>query len=114
MERLHARWEIELLKGNRLLCVFEKRGKAEDRRTLDWFNEICGGKNYRSRQFPFDADFRPKEDNVIGHQYADLVAYAACRYVETGDETRRDWLAIKDRLWTRKGERKGHGLKVFP
>ncbi|MFN3523208.1 MAG: DUF3800 domain-containing protein [Phenylobacterium sp.] len=114
LERLHMHWEGELLKGHRLLCVFEKRGRNEDRRTLDWFEEICGGRNYRGKRFPFDADFRTKEENVSGHQYADLVAYAACRFVETGDESRRDWRAIKGKLRSVGGEVVGHGLKMFP
>lgn len=114
LERLHAHWERELIKGQRLLCVFEARGKNEDRRTREWFDQICDGRNYRNRKFPFDADFRTKEQNVIGHQYADLAAYTACRYVETGNEDSRDWQAVKAKLRCVGGEHLGHGLKVFP
>jgi hypothetical protein len=94
--------------------VFKKRGASEDARTLKLFREICDGRNYRSRIFHFDADFRPKLDNVIGHQYADLAAYSACRYVERRDETRKDWLAVKQSLRVCGNTFLGHGLKVFP
>ena len=114
LERLHAHWERELAKGQRLLCVFEARGRNEDKRTLAWFEEICGGRNYRRQKFPFDADFRAKDQNVAGHQYADLAAYTACRYVERGDETSDDWQAVKEKLRCVGGEHLGHGLKVFP
>lgn len=114
LERLHMHWAHRLTDGRRLLCVFEKRGPNEDRKTLEWFNQICGGRNLRSQRFDFDADFRPKEQNVIGHQYADLVAYSACRFVETGDDNRKDWQAIRGKLRTVGGKIDGHGLKVFP
>lgn len=114
LERLYLNWSLELRKGKRLLCVFESRGKNEDQRTTNWFNGICAGDNQSNAVFPFDLDFRPKDQNVIGHQYADLVAYAACRFVETWDDTRSDWLAVKGKLRAVYGERIGHGLKVFP
>jgi hypothetical protein len=114
LERLYMHWAKELANGQRLLCVFEQRGRNEDRRTTAWFDEICGGDNHLRKPFPFDIDFRPKDQNVIGHQYADLVAYAACRFVETGDETRTDWQAVKGKLRRFRGKYEGHGLKVFP
>lgn len=114
LERLYMHWSERLAGGQRLLCIFEKRGAAEDARTLEWFKEICEGRNLRGQKFPFDADFRPKEQNVIGHQYADLVAYAACRFVETGDKERKDWMAVRGKLRTVGGVYEGHGLKVFP
>lgn len=114
LERLYMHWARDLIGGRRLLCVFEKRGSKEDTKTREWFDDICGGKNFRNQKFPFDHDFRTKEENVIGHQYADLVAYAACRFVETGDETRQDWNAVKAKLRTVDGKFETHGLKVFP
>lgn len=114
LERLNAHWKGKLGPQRKLLCVFEQRGKNEDRRTLEWFREICDGRNFRAQKFHFDADFRPKDQNVLGHQYADLAAYAVCRYVETRDETRKDWLAIKDKLWSVNGVLIGNGLKIFP
>jgi hypothetical protein len=114
LERLYMHWATRLVGGRRLLCVFEKRGAKEDERTVQWFDEICQGKNWRGQKFPFDADFRSKEDNVIGHQYADLVAYAACRFVETGDDGRKDWQAVKEKLRKVAGRFETHGLKIFP
>jgi hypothetical protein len=114
LERLYMHWASRLTGGRRLLCVFEKRGPKEDARTAKWFEEICEGKNYRNQKFPFTADFRSKDDNIIGHQYADLVAYAACRFVETGDEERRDWQAVKEKLRKVEGKFETHGLKIFP
>jgi hypothetical protein len=114
LERLHDHWRPHLSPSRRLLCVFEQRGAAEDKVTLGMFTKICAGDNYRQRQFHFDADFRPKSNNVAGHQYADLAAYSACRYVETRNEERKDWLAIKGKLRTVGDEYLGHGLKIFP
>lgn len=114
LERLQMHWATELHAGSRLLCVFEMRGREEDKRTQAWFDEICAGRNHRREVFNFDADFRPKDQNVIGHQYADLVAYAACRFVETRDEERQDWKAVKEKLRKVGGRMDGHGLKIFP
>lgn len=114
LERLHDDWRSQLSVSRRLLCVFEKRGDAEDKKTLAMFEKICAGENYRSRKFHFDADFRPKSDNVVGHQYADLAAYTACRFVESQNEERKDWKAIKDKLRVCGGTYMGHGLKIFP
>ena len=114
LERLYDHWRPQLSTTRRLLCVFEERGRNEDRRTLEWFQRICGGANYRNQVFPFDADFRPKSENVAGHQYADLAAYAACRYVEARNEDRLDWQAVKIKLRECNGQYLGHGLKIFP
>lgn len=114
LERLHDHWRAHLQGGVRLLCIFEKRGPADDRRTREMFDRICGGENYRNRQFPFDADFRLKSENIVGHQYADLAAYTACRYVESRDEERKDWKAVRGKLRTTQGGFLGHGLKIFP
>ena len=114
LERLHDHWRPKLVGGKRLLCVFEKRGDEEDKVTKAHFDKICAGANYRHRVFPFDSDFRPKDNNVAGHQYADLAAYAACRFVETGNEERKDWQTVRAKLRTVGGEFLGHGLKIFP
>eukprot|EP01037_Dinobryon_pediforme_P018462 gene18462-18737_t len=114
LERLYLYWQGSLFGGRRLLCVFEKRGAKEDAQTLEWFEEICGGNNYRHRAFPFDADFREKSENVVGHQFADLVAYSACRFVESGDGARLDWITVKEKLFQVDGKLQGNGLKVFP
>jgi hypothetical protein len=37
LERLHMHWKGVVGKNNKLLCVFEKRGKHEDVRTKSWF-----------------------------------------------------------------------------
>ena len=114
LERLYDHWRPQLSVSRRLLCVFEKRGAAEDKITQAWFDKICDGSNYRSKKFPFDADFRDKANNVTGHQYADLAAYAACRYVETRNEDRKDWKAVKGKLRCVGENYLGHGLKIFP
>lgn len=114
LERLYMHWARRLFGGRRLLCVFEKRGTKEDLETERYFDAICDGDNWGSRKFPFDIDFRAKTDNVIGHQIADLAAYSACRFVQTGDEGARPWQAVKARLRTVDGRYEQHGLKVFP
>ncbi|WP_316163685.1 DUF3800 domain-containing protein [Bradyrhizobium sp. SZCCHNRI20481] len=115
LERLHMHWSGKLTPTNRLLCVFEERGGNEDARTLEWFTEICSGNNFRGQTFHFEIDFKKKAENVGGHQYADLAAYTVARFVETGDESRKDWTVVKKRI--RKsmfGNIYGYGLKVFP
>jgi hypothetical protein len=115
LERLKMQWGGKISAAKPLLCVFEARGRDDDARTTDWFNEICAGKNFRGEIFPFISDFKKKEQNVCGHQYADLAAYTIARFVETGDETRKDWTVVKKRL--RKsllGNIQGYGLKTFP
>jgi hypothetical protein len=115
LERLNMHWAGKLSATNKLLCVFEERGGNEDSKTLEWFKEICAGNNFRGDTFHFEIDFKKKEQNVSGHQYADLAAYTIARFVESGDETRKDWAVVKKRI--RKslfGNIYGYGLKVFP
>lgn len=114
LERLYMHWVPKLTGGRRLLCVFEKRGAKEDAETRKYFVAICEGVNWRAQKFPFDIEFRGKDDNIIGHQIADLAAYSACRFVLTGDETTRGWQAVKSKLRTVDGRFETHGLKVFP
>jgi hypothetical protein len=78
------------------------------------FDKVCAGDNYRNRCFHFKAEFRPKTDNIAGHQYADLASYTACRYAESRNEDRKDWQAIKGKLRTKDGVFLGVGLKIFP
>ena len=115
LERLEMHWWGKASAERRLLCVFEKRGPDEDARTRAWFDDICAGGNHRGRVFHFDADFRPKTDNVVGHQYADLAAYSFARFVETGNADRKDWQAVSPKLRrSPTGEAGGWGLKIFP
>jgi len=115
LERLHRKWAFCVSPSRRLLCVFEKRGPEEDGRIREKFERICAGANYEKTKFHFDIDFRSKHENIIGHQFADLAAYSIARYVETGNDDRRDWQAVKAKI--RKsgaGKVVGYGLKVFP
>lgn len=116
LERLHMHWKGVVGKNNKLLCVFEKRGKHEDVRTKSWFDRICAGENYRGETFHFECEFRDKKENLCGHQYADLAAYSIARFVESGDKNRKDWVAIKEKI--RRSARtqaiEGYGLKTFP
>ena len=112
LERLHLHWKTSARQP--LLCIFESRGKEEDKRTEEWFNRICAGQNYRRYIFHMTCRFEPKEANVHGHQLADLAAYTFARYIENRDETRLDWQAIRDKIATHNGVRDGIGLKIFP
>jgi hypothetical protein len=115
LERLEMHWAGKLHDKRRLLCVFEKRGPDEDARTRKTFTEVCAGKNHRQRVFHFDIDFRHKQDNVVGHQYADLAAFSLARFVETGREDRKDWQAVKPKVrCSPQGRMTGWGLKIFP
>jgi hypothetical protein len=115
LERLHMHYGTAVNENNKLHCVFESRGKAEDKITGGWFDDICNGRNYSESIFHFSREFQPKSENIAGHQYADLAAYTIARYVETEDETRKDWVAIKEKMrkaWW--GKIIGYGLKIFP
>lgn len=115
LERLHMQWGTKVSADRPLLCIFEKRGPEEDKRTATWFHNICGGENHRSETFHFECDFRPKEDNVCGHQFADLAAYTIARYAEAEDKDRKDWKAVSPKIrknWW--GKMDGYGLKIFP
>lgn len=115
LERLAMHWGGTIGPSNKLLCVFEKRGRKEDARTKVWFDAICAGNNFRGQVFHFESDFQSKDENIPGHQYADLSAYTVARYAETKDETRKDWIAIKGKIrksWF--GKIEGYGLKIFP
>lgn len=115
LERLHMQWGNKVSAERPLLCIFEKRGPDEDARTRDWFANICRGDNHRFETFNFECDFRKKEDNVCGHQIADLAAYTVARYAETGDKERKDWKAVSPKIrrsWL--GKIEGYGLKIFP
>ncbi len=115
LERLAMHWSGRLSPAQKLLCVFESRGASEDNITKGWFQKICAGENHRNHVFHFECDFRGKDVNVIGHQFADLAAYTVAKYAETGDEDRLDWRAVKPKLrksWS--GRILGYGLKIFP
>lgn len=101
--------------GQRLtFCVFEERGKLEDRVLKARFNEICGGANQWKCELPFRAVFASKLQNLQGLQIADLAAYPIARHILAPDEPRKDWEVVEKKL--RSGP-KGYmrwGLKIFP
>jgi Protein of unknown function (DUF3800) len=97
------------------MFVFERRGRADDKRVEERFQKICAGANFLGKPLPFAICFAGKEENITGLQVADLIAYPIARYVETRNDDRKDWACIKH-LFRKSpsGKIDGWGLKVFP
>ena len=75
---------IENREQKEVLLVADARGKNEDKVLLNSFNWIMrAGGDYlgRSRlaKIPFRLEFKPKSNNLIGHQIGDLAAYPIVR-----------------------------------
>ncbi|WP_363349419.1 DUF3800 domain-containing protein [Methylocystis echinoides] len=99
----------------RVHLVFESRGVKENAIVSNWTNEICGGRNYRSKKFDFTHCFSEKKFNVTGLQVADLASYPISHFVRNRETKRPDWVAVKPRLrQSMDGQIIGYGLKIFP
>jgi hypothetical protein len=99
---------------NTTVCVFERRGEAEDKTLASHFEEICGGANQWG-QLPFRMVFASKQTNMPGLQIADLAAYPIARHVIDPNAANPAFNAI-DPCFRRSpgGKLMGWGLKIFP
>src|SRR5262249_42461702 len=66
--------------GRTLYCIFEERGKNEDKELAAHFVRICSGDNSWG-VLPFEMVFASKKTNMAGLQIADLAAYPIAQYV---------------------------------
>lgn len=113
LERVYLHIHGSLRPGEIVTFVFEKRGVTEDKLLAEKFDLFCQ-RNACNAVLPFRACFAAKEENITGLQVADLAAYPISRYVESKNEERPDWVAIKPRIRSGRHGIDGYGLKVFP
>lgn len=113
MERIYLELHNKLSPDDEVMFLFEKRGRKEDAILNGKFDEFAA-RNACGVHLPFRAAFAGKEENITGLQVADLAAYPIARFVETGNDKRKDFASIQPRI--RRGPRgiDGYGLKVFP
>jgi hypothetical protein len=102
--------------GKELLtfCIFEERGRTEDKILKARFSEICAGANRWDCELPFRAVFASKLQNMQGLQVADLAAYPIARHILDPDIPRKDWDVVEKKLRCGPNGYMGWGLKVFP
>jgi hypothetical protein len=95
-------------------CVFERRGKKEDRHLRQVFDRIVSGANSWG-PLPFEGIFADKLCNSSGLQLADLMAHPVSRSVIAPKAQNRAYDLIKGKLRRSAfGVVRGYGLKVFP
>ncbi|MBN1817161.1 MAG: DUF3800 domain-containing protein [Sedimentisphaerales bacterium] len=99
----------------------EQRGQKEDRQLLSHFNSIIDRGTYyvSSRRFKeriTSFRFRPKRDNIVGLQVADLCAYPLARHLLNPKEPYVPFQIIEQKIYRKKdsGLYIGWGLKMFP
>jgi hypothetical protein len=96
-----------------LHLIFERRGRREDQELARNFQHILnvGTAHLTPEQLAVHAptiDFRPKSDNLNGHQLADLLAYPIARHVLAASSTNPAFNVLSTHLDT------AHGLRVLP
>ena len=96
-----------------LHLVLERRGKREDQELARNFQRILqlGTAHLTPDQLAAHAptiDFRPKSDNLNGHQLADLLAYPIARHVLAANSTNPAFEILSTHLDP------SHGLHIIP
>jgi len=98
----------------------ECRGKKEDRQLLEYLNNIRDKGTYYVKPERFKAKisrihFNQKNQNDVGLQIADLIAYPLARYLLNPLMINPAFEIIKDKIYTKKdGQFMGWGIKKFP
>lgn len=116
LERLYE-W-LRMRGENQVYVLAESRGKREDAAlSAEYLRVLSSGTSF-VRQSKFAAVSMPlrfitKANNLVGHQIADLAAYAVSKYAADRSTTYAPWSIVRDRIFDgRRGKR--YGLKVFP
>lgn len=101
--------------------VAEARGKREDAKLHDQYQIIVtNGTQYVNPQRFLnrftEIDFRKKEENILGTQLCDLVAYPLANYVLFPDRENLAFRVIEPKMYRQfpKDDFLGYGLKIFP
>jgi hypothetical protein len=100
-----------------LEIIIEKRGKSEDKKLEEHFQRLVSrGTGYvkaeRLRTYGLQITFKSKKDNINGLQLSDLIAYPVARYVIEPERANPSFEIIKNKIYSKKGNR--YGLKIFP
>ena len=100
-----------------LTTIIEKRGKKEDSSLLAYYNSLIDRGTYwvtadRIKSYFKNFQMKAKQDNIIGLQVADLIAYPITRYILDENAVNLSFDIIKRNIYT-KGD-KLYGMKVFP
>lgn len=115
LERLYGCMVDRKAQEDRLVCVFEQRGDAEDKRLEKVFKQVCSGANQWNCKFPFEIVFADKQQNMPGLQIADLAAYPIARHAIDQKVPNPAFEIVRERLRkSPKGNPTGWGLKIFP
>lgn len=100
-----------------LTTIIEKRGKKEDSALLAYYNSLIDRGTYwvtaeRIKTYFKSFQMKAKQDNIIGLQVADLIAYPITRHILDENAVNLSFDIIKRNIYT-KGD-KLYGMKVFP
>lgn len=100
-----------------LTTIIEKRGKKEDSSLLAYYNSLIDRGTYwvtadRIKTYFKNFQMKSKQDNIIGLQVADLIAYPITRHILDEEAVNLSFDIVKRNIYT-KGD-KLYGLKVFP
>ncbi|MBK9083673.1 MAG: DUF3800 domain-containing protein [Rhizobiales bacterium] len=116
MERLWALLSARKATDKTVHCVFECRGKAEDRELELAFRRIADGQNFRGDRMPtLEIVFADKKANSSGLQLADLTARPIGLSVIRPDQQNRAFEVIEPKIRRDDaGRYRGFGMKVFP
>ena len=114
-------FESDARKNSKILdVVIESRGKREDQKLAERYNELLykGSSQVSSKRFVAtfcsEIDFKRKKENDIGLQIADLCAYPIARHVLYPKEPYPSFDVIKDKIRCGSKGIDGYGIKVFP
>jgi hypothetical protein len=114
LERIYAHLRHLNQTDRTLTCVFEERGKAEDKLLAMEFTRICAGDNQWG-PLPFQMVFANKLANMPGLQAADLVAYPIARKIINPDKSNPAYDSLRKKFRRSPGGKAlGWGLKIFP
>ena len=101
--------------NDRTHIVVEMRGKNEDEKLRQTFEQVCAGSNYMNSILNFEIIFADKRVNSAGLQLADLTARPiALNYLRPGQSNQAfDVIQPKIRR-SPDGNTDGWGIKIFP
>lgn len=114
MEKLLSILREEQQIGKKIFCIFEKRGKKEDKQLELEFYRIVNNNNdwgYKRPDFSkidFDIKFASKQHNSTGLQFADMVARPIGLKILRENQENRPWDIIKEKYYN------GYYNKSFP
>ncbi len=117
IEKMHRYLDISGDERKRkIICVFEKRGKKEDKDLELEFLRIVNGENcFKIPLNNFQLVFADKKSNTTGMQIADMTARPIGISVFRPGQSNRAFPIIKPKLIKDRFDRRGHaGLYVYP